>query len=65
MEKATLKRICTGYQQPTFISGADAGNLLVRYQLKPILTEAENDAALSHAQKLEHRLQRTSEEDSF
>jgi HTH-type transcriptional regulator / antitoxin HigA len=40
-------------------------DLLVRYQPKPIATEAENDAAIAIAQDLEHRSQRTPEEDLF
>jgi len=40
-------------------------NLLVRYQPKPISTQAENEAAIALAQKLEHRLDRTPEEDLF
>jgi HTH-type transcriptional regulator / antitoxin HigA len=39
-------------------------NLLVRYQPKPIATEAENETAIALAQELEHR-QRTPEEDLF
>jgi HTH-type transcriptional regulator / antitoxin HigA len=40
-------------------------NLLVRYQPKPIATETENEAAIALAQELEHRDDRTSEEDLF
>ncbi|GAP95193.1 hypothetical protein NIES2104_17130 [Leptolyngbya sp. NIES-2104] len=40
-------------------------DLLVRYQPKPILTDAENEAAIALAQELEHRPQRTPEEDLF
>ena len=48
----------------TFNSGSYS-NLLVRYQPKPILTEAENDAAIALAQELEHRPELTPEEDLF
>ena len=48
----------------TFDSGSYP-NLLVRYQPKPILTEAENDAAIILAQELEHRPDRTPEESLF
>ncbi|MGG6265654.1 helix-turn-helix domain-containing protein [Leptolyngbya sp. AN03gr2] len=40
-------------------------DLLVRYQPKPILTEAENEAAIALAQELEHRPQRSTEEEVF
>lgn len=40
-------------------------DLLVRYQPKPIATEAENDAAIALAQELEHRPMRTPEESLF
>lgn len=40
-------------------------DLLVRYQPKPITTEAENEAAIALAQNLEHRSNRTPEEDAF
>jgi HTH-type transcriptional regulator / antitoxin HigA len=40
-------------------------NLLIRYQPKPIATEAENEAAIALAQNLEHLAQRTPEEDLF
>ncbi|KAM3116318.1 helix-turn-helix domain-containing protein [Phormidesmis sp. 146-33] len=36
--------------------------LLVRYQPKPIMTEAENDHAIALAQELEHRSTRSEEE---
>lgn len=39
--------------------------LLVRYQPKPIATEAENDRAIALAQELEHRPTRSLEEDTF
>lgn len=39
--------------------------LLVRYQPKPITTEAENDAAIALAQEIEHRPLRTPEEELF
>lgn len=39
--------------------------LLVRYQPKPIATEAENEQAIALAQELEHRSPRTVEEDVF
>lgn len=39
--------------------------LLVRYQPKPIATEAENDKAIALAQELEHRPTRSLEEDTF
>ena len=48
----------------TFDSGSYS-NLLVRYQPKPILTEAENDAAIILAQEFEHRPDRTPEESLF
>ena len=48
----------------TFDSGAYS-NLLVRYRPKPILTEIENDEAIALAQELEHRPNRTPEEDLF
>ncbi|WP_072718733.1 MULTISPECIES: helix-turn-helix domain-containing protein [Planktothrix] len=40
-------------------------DLLVRYQPKPIATEAENDAAIALACELEHSPDRTPEEDIF
>lgn len=40
-------------------------DLLVRYQPKPIATEAENDAAIALASELEHRPTRSPEEDIF
>jgi len=40
-------------------------NLLVRYQPKPLATEAENEAAIALACELEHRPMRTLEEDIF
>lgn len=40
-------------------------DLLVRYQPKPIATEAENDAAIALACELEHRPTRSPEEDIF
>ncbi|MEG3948149.1 transcriptional regulator [Microcoleus sp. SVA1_A4] len=40
-------------------------DLLVRYQPKPIATEAENDAAIALACELEHRPARSPEEDIF
>lgn len=40
-------------------------DLLVRYQPKPIATEAENDAAIALACELEHRPMRSLEEDIF
>lgn len=40
-------------------------DLLVRYQPKPIETEAENEGAIALAQELEHRTQRTAEEGLF
>jgi HTH-type transcriptional regulator/antitoxin HigA len=40
-------------------------NLLIRYQPKPIATEAENDAVIALAQEFEHRPMRTLEEDLF
>lgn len=49
---------------PTF-DAKSYTDLLVRYQPKPIATEAENDAAIAIAQALEHRSQRTPEEDLF
>lgn len=39
--------------------------LLVRYQPKPIGTEAENERAIALAQELEHRSPRTVEEEVF
>jgi HTH-type transcriptional regulator/antitoxin HigA len=39
--------------------------LLVRYQPKPIATEAENDRAIALAQELEHHPTRSLEEDTF
>jgi HTH-type transcriptional regulator/antitoxin HigA len=39
--------------------------LLVRYQPKPIATEAENDSAIALAQELEHRPLRSLEEETF
>lgn len=39
--------------------------LLVRYQPKPIATEAENEQAIALAQELEHRSPRTVEEEVF
>jgi HTH-type transcriptional regulator / antitoxin HigA len=39
--------------------------LLVRYQPKPIATEAENDSAIALAQELEHRPMRSPEEETF
>jgi len=39
--------------------------LLVRYQPKPIATEAENERAIALAQELEHRSPRTVEEEVF
>lgn len=39
--------------------------LLVRYQPKPIATEAENDRAIALAQELEHRSPQTLEEGVF
>ena len=39
--------------------------LLVRYQPKPIATEAENERAIALAQELEHRSPRTAEEEVF
>jgi HTH-type transcriptional regulator/antitoxin HigA len=39
--------------------------LLVRYQPKPIATEAENDSAITLAQELEHRPMRSLEENTF
>ncbi|MCL1473811.1 helix-turn-helix domain-containing protein [Argonema antarcticum] len=39
--------------------------LLVRYQPKPIVTEAENDRAIALVQELEHRSPRTVEEEVF
>jgi len=40
-------------------------NLLVRYQPKPLATEAKNEAAIALACELEHRPMRTLEEDLF
>lgn len=40
-------------------------DLLVRYQPKPIATEAENDAAIALASELEHRPARSPEEELF
>jgi HTH-type transcriptional regulator / antitoxin HigA len=40
-------------------------DLLIRYQPKPIATEAENDRAIALAQELEHRPVRTLEEETF
>ena len=40
-------------------------DLLVRYQPKPIATEAENDAAIALACELEHRPVRSVEEELF
>jgi len=40
-------------------------NLLVRYQPKPLATEAENEAAIALPCELEHRPMRTLEEDLF
>jgi HTH-type transcriptional regulator / antitoxin HigA len=39
--------------------------LLVRYQPKPIATEAENDHAIALAQELEHCPTRPLEEETF
>lgn len=39
--------------------------LLVRYQPKPIATEAENDRTIALAQELEHRPTRSLEEETF
>ena len=40
-------------------------DLLVRYQPKPITTEAENDSAIALAEELEHHPQRSLEEETF
>lgn len=40
-------------------------DLLVRYQPKPIATEAENEAAIALASELEHRPARSLEEELF
>jgi HTH-type transcriptional regulator / antitoxin HigA len=40
-------------------------DLLVRYQPKPIATEAENDAAIALAQEIEHQPVRSLEEELF
>jgi HTH-type transcriptional regulator/antitoxin HigA len=40
-------------------------DLLVRYQPKPIATEAENEAAIALASELEHRPTRSVEEELF
>lgn len=40
-------------------------NLLAQYQPKVIATEEENDAAIALAQELEHRPNRTPEEDAL
>ncbi len=40
-------------------------NLLTQYRPKVIKTEAENERAIAIAQDLEHRPQRTPEEDAF
>ena len=40
-------------------------DLLVRYQPKPIATEAENDVAIALACELEHRPMRSPEEELF
>lgn len=39
--------------------------LLVRYQPKPIVTEADNEIAIAIAQEIEHRPTRTLEEEVF
>jgi HTH-type transcriptional regulator / antitoxin HigA len=39
--------------------------LLVRYQPKPITTDAENDSAIALAQELEHHPMRSLEEETF
>ena len=41
------------------------GDLLVRYQPKPIATEAENDRAIALAEELEHRPNRSLEEETL
>ncbi len=40
-------------------------NLLIQYQPKPITTEEENEAAIALAQDIEHRTNRTHEENVF
>ena len=41
------------------------GDLLVRYQPKPIATEMENDRAIALAEELEHRSDRSIEEETL
>lgn len=41
------------------------GQLLVKYQPKAITTESENEQAIALAQELEHRTNRTLEEDTL
>lgn len=54
----------SGKMTPTF-DAKYYTELLVRYQPKPIATEAENERAIALAQELEHRSPRTVEEDVF
>lgn len=54
----------SGKMTPTF-NAQSYVELLVRYQPKPITTEAENDRAIALAQELEHQPLRSLEEDTF
>ncbi len=47
------------------INPSDYAQLLAKYQLKVIETEAENNRAIELAQELEHKANRSSEEDAI
>lgn len=47
------------------INPSDYAQLLAKYQPKVIETEAENDRAIELAQELEHKAERTPEEDAI
>ena len=47
------------------INPSDYGQLLAKYQPKVIETKAENDRVIELAQQLEHKVNRSNEEDAI
>ena len=47
------------------INPSDYGQLLAKYQPKVIETKAENDRVIKLAQELEHKVNRSNEEDAI
>ncbi len=58
-----LNTIKTGGKMTLTINPSDYAQLLAKYQPKVIETEAENDRAIELAQELEHKVNRSNEED--